>query len=60
MRFYNDVTGEIVDYPADAAAVIPALKPVPSERAKADKVQVDADEIKTTAAKAATSTKDGK
>jgi len=33
-KYFNTVTQEIVDYPADAAAVIPALKLVPSEKAK--------------------------
>ena len=60
MRFYNDVTGEIVDYPEAAAKLFPALKPVPSEKAKANAVEVEIDgETKPTAAKN-TNPKDGK
>jgi len=33
-KYYNDVTGKIVEYPEDAAALFPALKPVPSEKSK--------------------------
>lgn len=59
MRFYNDITGEIIDYPEEAAALFAALKPVPSERAKSDEVSVDdGEQTKTTGAKA--STKEGK
>lgn len=35
-RYENIVTGEIVSYPEDAAALFPALKLVPSERAKSE------------------------
>lgn len=31
-KYFNEITKEIVDYPADAAAIFPVLKPVPSER----------------------------
>lgn len=37
-KYVNEVNGLIVDYPADVAALFPALKPVPSEKAKARKV----------------------
>lgn len=38
-KFYNEITHEIVEYPAKAAAQFPVLKPVPSEKAKAAEVE---------------------
>jgi len=35
-RYHDTITGEIVEYPEDAAALFPHLKLVPSERAKQD------------------------
>lgn len=33
-KYYNTENGIIVDYPEEAAALFPVLKPVPSERAE--------------------------
>lgn len=33
-KYYNTENGIIVDYPEEAAALFPVLKPVPSERAQ--------------------------
>ena len=35
-KYYNEITKEIVDYPAEAAALFSVLKPVPSDRKTAD------------------------
>lgn len=36
-KYYSEVTHEIVDYPEEAAALFPSLKPVPSEKSKTSK-----------------------
>jgi hypothetical protein len=36
-KYYHAITKEIIEYPADAAALFSVLKPVPSEKAKVDK-----------------------
>jgi len=44
-KYVNEANGLIVDYPADVAALFPALKLVPSERAKDEdevEIQVEA------------------
>lgn len=43
-HYYNEITGEIVDYPEEAAALFPVLKRVPSERTV--EVTVDDDDEK--------------
>lgn len=40
-KFYNDITREIVDYPEEAAALFPVLKPVPSERSRTKEIESD-------------------
>ncbi len=47
-KYANTLTGEIVEYPAEAAALFPALKLVPSEREseKRETVAVELDEHK--------------
>jgi hypothetical protein len=50
-KFYNKETGEIVDYPAEAAALFDVLKPVPSEREPKPVVEAKPSEPKTPAKK---------
>lgn len=46
-RYVNTVTKEIVDYPEEAAALFPALKLAPSERANEDEITIKLDDENT-------------